>query len=174
MKNCEGVQRSIDGCSSKPEVMIGGCPDCMENANQDLVANGLVDEYFHRKAYFLGAKAQRNNVDMPWHENVVKGMQAKPSPQPIVPVGVRIAARKLAERVAPVYRLLGWWWVSLGRPSRVPTEEEIFNKLIHLYEELQTRPNGIKVSVGGLACSRSTEEGESIYEFGFRMSEIVT
>jgi hypothetical protein len=151
------------------------CGHCRENANQDLRAHGWGVSRYARDAYFLGAAAQRDNIDMPWHENVIRRMQSKPPPQPQVPKEVCTAARELAKKVAPVYALLDWEWLDPhNKPMHVPTEEEIFNQLIELYEELLANSDSYRISTGGLVCSRSTTEGESIYKFGFCMSEIVT
>lgn len=69
---------------------------------------------------------------------------------------VKKIARPFAKAVAPIYRMLDWWWFRLGRP---PDEDEIYTTIMHLLKNLeineQTETHQIESGGIGLQITRA-------------------
>ncbi len=72
------------------------------------------------------------------------------------------ACEVLAQKVAPIYRLLDWRWCDEG----VPSEEQICTTLHTLLKELRaSKKNITSISTGGLVAHRSREQGNREYDY---------
>jgi len=93
--------------------------------------------------------------------------------------GIESAASTLAERVAPIYKLLRWRWTTrAGKsvPGYVPTKEDIRGALLELYEQISSEEfvegASDSLSTGGLQVYRyRDEECCAHYMFRFRVEE---
>ncbi len=83
-----------------------------------------------------------------------------------------LCAEALAERIAPIYKLLNWTWVTVPDPG-VPSKEDIKKNLIRLYREISELDTTITSSgSGGLEVTRNRdEEGHTSYVFSLRIEE---
>lgn len=66
-----------------------------------------------------------------------------------------------AEKIQPVYKLLGWTWADKQNP---PTVEEIVATIKMLIQDLIDSPDSISFSTGGLYAER---DGDGFITFGF-------
>lgn len=62
---------------------------------------------------------------------------------------VKKIARPYAKAIAPIYKMLDWWWYRLGRP---PNEDEIYNQIMHFLNTLEINENttDFEVETGGI------------------------
>lgn len=75
---CKVITDSINEPEANtPVVMEGCCDECKTEANTLLAGAGIPKTPHTRQAFFLGAKTQLNEIDLPWHRKVMEGMMPK-------------------------------------------------------------------------------------------------
>ena len=82
---------------------------------------------------------------------------------------VEETARKLADKVAPIYELLNWRWVT---KRGVPAAQDIYETLLELYEDARVMKPGTSVGTGGLRVSVwRDEESIRFYTLSFKIEK---
>lgn len=65
---------------------------------------------------------------------------------------------KAAERLAPIFEIMGWTW---AQPERTPSREEILGTFVKL--EVKMAPDSVAISTGRLVIEKLRDSGQLIY-----------